>query len=87
MTGVLYGLLPGAAVLLVTIILIGFGTPVPIAVGISAAARAVSTFCGPAWAIRSVGALAFRRTSVAAGARSSNRLQKLTNRSSGPPCA
>jgi hypothetical protein len=43
-TGVLYGLIPTAAVLLIMIVLIGFCTPVPIAVGFSVAACAVFTF-------------------------------------------
>jgi hypothetical protein len=48
-TGVLYGLLPTAAVLLIMIVLIGLGTPVPIAVGLSVAA------CGcPVWVVWSL---------------------------------
>jgi hypothetical protein len=43
-TGVLYGLIPTAVVLLVMIVLIGFCTPVPIAVGLGVAACAVFTF-------------------------------------------
>jgi hypothetical protein len=42
--GVLYGLLPTAAVLFIMVLLIGYHTPVPIAVGVSVAVCAFFTF-------------------------------------------